>query len=101
MTKDGMTMTGTNGSQLWDTAFITQALTETGLINEPGNRPSMRRALEWLDETQIRKDPKWYHEAFRHSTKGAWPFSTKEQGYTVSDCASEGLKSVILLQEST
>jgi squalene cyclase len=34
----------------------------------------------------------------RHRTKGAWPFSTKEQGYTVSDCTGEGLKSVLYLQ---
>lgn len=26
------------------------------------------------------------------------PFSTKEQGYTVSDCTAEGLKAVMMLQ---
>lgn len=34
----------------------------------------------------------------RQATKGAWPFSTKRQGYTVSDCTAEGLKSSIILQ---
>lgn len=38
-------------------------------------------------------------EAWRYPTKGAWPFSTREQGYTVSDCTSEGLKSVLMLQK--
>ncbi|KAJ3344457.1 Lanosterol synthase (Oxidosqualene--lanosterol cyclase) [Kappamyces sp. JEL0680] len=36
--------------------------------------------------------------SFRHTRKGAWPFSTKEQGYTVSDCTAEALKTVLLLQ---
>jgi lanosterol synthase len=54
--KDGMTMCGTNSSQLWDTAH--------------------------------------YESSYRHCTKGAWGFSTKEQGYTVSDCTGEGLKAV-------
>ncbi|KAK4705877.1 hypothetical protein P7C70_g302, partial [Phenoliferia sp. Uapishka_3] len=86
------------GSQLWDAAFISQALAETGLGREPENVKSATHVLEWLDECQIREDPKWYKEAYRHSTKGAWPFSTKEQGYTVSDCTAEGLKAVMMLQ---
>ncbi|KAM0750640.1 putative lanosterol synthase [Meredithblackwellia eburnea MCA 4105] len=98
MSKDGMMACGTNGSQLWDAAFISQALVETNLASESENFDSAKHILEWLDETQIQYDPKWYKEAYRHSTKGAWPFSTKEQGYTVSDCTAEGLKSVMMLQ---
>ena len=30
----------------------------------------------------------WY----RHTSKGAWPFSTADNGWTVSDCTAEGLK---------
>lgn len=40
-----------------------------------------------------------HDSAYRHTTKGAWPFSTKEQGYTVSDCTAEALKAVIYAQE--
>jgi lanosterol synthase len=97
--KDGMMMCGTNGSQLWDAAFITQALVETGLANEEENKPSLIKALEWLDQGQILDNPKHYETSYRHTTKGAWGFSTKEQGYTVGDCTGEGLKSVIYLQE--
>lgn len=96
---EGMMMTGTNGSQLWDIAFITQALVESGLAEEEANRPSLGKALEWLDETQMTENPKHFHEAYRHATKGAWPFSTKEQGYTVSDCTGEGLKASLYIQE--
>ncbi|KAJ7576848.1 terpenoid cyclases/protein prenyltransferase alpha-alpha toroid [Mycena floridula] len=99
MSGEGMMMTGTNGSQLWDTAFITQALAETGLAELPEYQDSLTKALEWLDKSQMRDNPKHYKTAFRHATKGAWGFSTKEQGYTVSDCTGEGLKSVMYLQE--
>lgn len=95
---DGMRMCGTNGSQLWDIAFISQALVETGLAEEEGIKEHTTRALKWLDECQIQKNPTFYEVAYRQTTKGAWPFSTKEQGYTVSDCTGEGLKAVLYLQ---
>ena len=42
---------------------------------------------------QVRDDcpgplEKWY----RHISKGAWPFSTRDHGWPISDCSSEGLK---------
>ncbi|KAJ9100955.1 hypothetical protein QFC19_005351 [Naganishia cerealis] len=98
MSEEGLMMTGTNGSQLWDIAFISQAVVETGLGEEKVNRESCLRALDWLDKAQIRDNPKWYKEAYRHRSKGAWPFSTPEQSYTVSDCAGEGMKAVLALQ---
>lgn len=99
MSKDGLLMTGTNGSQLWDASFIAQALSESSLGLLPQNHASTLSLLDWLDKSQIRENPKHYESAYRHKTKGAWPFSTREQGYTVSDCTAEGLKSVMLLQE--
>lgn len=98
LASEGMMMCGTNGSQLWDIGFITQALVETGLANEEDNKLSLIKALKWLDRCQIRENPKYFEVSHRHRTKGAWPFSTKEQGYTVSDCTGEGLKSVLYLQ---
>lgn len=97
--KEGMRMCGTNGSQLWDIAFISQALAETGLAEEEAFKEQTIRALKWLDECQIQKNPPFYQKAYRHRTKGAWPFSTKEQGYTVSDCTGEGLKATLYLQK--
>jgi len=97
--REGMMMSNTNGSQLWDVAFITQSLVETGLANDDDNKPSVIKALQWLDRCQIRENPKHYEVMNRHRTKGAWPFSTKEQGYNISDCTGEGLKSVLYLQK--
>lgn len=98
MSKEGMMMCGTNGSQLWDTSFIAQSMVDSGLIKEKANYTACSKILDWLNYHQIQENPKHYKEAYRFRTKGAWPFSTKEQGYTVSDCTGEGMKAVIMLQ---
>ncbi|KAJ1034980.1 hypothetical protein NDA18_000585 [Ustilago nuda] len=97
---EGMMMTGTNGSQLWDTAFIAQAMVDSGLAASPENKQLTQKLLDWLDDCQIRSNPQHHKTCYRFATKGAWPFSTKEQGYVVSDCTGEGLKAVIMLQEN-
>lgn len=84
MSGEGLMMTGTNGSQLWDAAFMSQALVETGLGEEKQNTEAVEGVLDWLDKCQMRENPKWYGKDYRHATKGAWPFSTLEQGYTAS-----------------
>jgi lanosterol synthase len=81
--KHGMMMTGTNGTQLWDVGFLGQAMVETGLAGEEENTECALGMLDWLDKAQMREDPKWYVEGYRHRTKGAWSFSTPEQSYTV------------------
>uniref|UniRef100_A0A0W0G8S3 Putative terpene synthase n=1 Tax=Moniliophthora roreri TaxID=221103 RepID=A0A0W0G8S3_MONRR len=43
-------------------------------------------------------NPRHYETAYRHRTKGAWGFSTREQGYTVTDCTAEGCKAALYLQ---
>lgn len=36
-------------------------------------------------------------EYYRHISKGAWPFSTRDHGWPISDCSSEGLKAALCL----
>ena len=84
LSKDGMFMAGTNGSQLWDLAFLAQAMSETGLAELEENKESCKGMLDWLDKAQMQENPKHYGKDYRHRSKGAWPFSTPEQGYTVS-----------------
>ncbi|KAL8679021.1 MAG: hypothetical protein Q9186_004677 [Xanthomendoza sp. 1 TL-2023] len=95
---EGMLMNGTNGVQTWDTAFLIQAVVGAGLAQDPKWRPMLVKALEFLDDQQIRQDCREQDVCYRQRRKGAWAFSTREQGYTVSDCTSEALKSIILLQ---
>ncbi|KAI9822407.1 MAG: Lanosterol synthase (Oxidosqualene--lanosterol cyclase) [Pycnora praestabilis] len=95
---EGMFMNGTNGVQNWDTSFLIQAVVEAGLDQDPKWKPMLVKALEFLDDQQIREDCREQEVCYRQRRKGAWAFSNKVQGYTVSDCTSEALKSVILLQ---
>lgn len=98
MKSEGMLMNGTNGVQTWDTSFLIQAVIEAGLATEPQWRPMLIKALEFLDDQQIRENCREQDICYRQQRKGAWAFSTREQGYTVSDCTSEALKAVIMLQ---
>ncbi|KAE8416353.1 terpenoid cyclases/protein prenyltransferase alpha-alpha toroid [Aspergillus pseudocaelatus] len=96
---EGMLMNGTNGVQVWDTSFITQAIVIAGFADDPKWRPMLTKALEFLDNHQLRENVPDQEKCYRQHRKGAWPFSNKTQGYTVSDCTAEGLRSSIQLQE--
>ncbi|KAI8097506.1 terpenoid cyclases/protein prenyltransferase alpha-alpha toroid [Halteromyces radiatus] len=100
MGPEGMMMNGTNGSQLWDAAFIAQACVEAQLADNEQYRQNMIKVLEFIDLTQIKRDPPRMERCYRQKSKGAWPFSTRDQGFTVSDCTAEGLKTAIALQKT-
>ena len=93
---DGMTCSGTNGVQVWDTAFSIQAAVEAGLADEPKFQASLTAALQFMEMSQLDSN---LTDPYRQQRKGGWPFSTKDNGYIVSDCAAEGLKAVMMLQK--
>ncbi|URE19820.1 Prenyltransferase and squalene oxidase repeat [Musa troglodytarum] len=96
--EDGMKMQGHNGSQLWDTAFTVQAIISTNLSEEFG--PTLKKAHEFVKNTQVLDDcPGDLNSWYRHISKGAWPFSTADHGWPVSDCTAEGLKTALLLSK--
>ncbi|KAI9679158.1 MAG: Lanosterol synthase (Oxidosqualene--lanosterol cyclase) [Bathelium mastoideum] len=95
---EGMLMNGTNGVQSWDTSFLIQAVCAAGLAADPAWRPMLERALAFLEAHQIRENCPEMEVCYRHVRKGAWGFSTRDQGYTVSDCTAEALKAVLMLQ---
>lgn len=97
---EGMLCNGTNGVQCWDTAFTIQSVMAAGLETDERWRPMLTRALGFLDQQQIREDCVDQDKCYRQQRKGGWPFSNKDQGYAVSDCVSEALKSIILLQKT-
>lgn len=98
--KDGLHCNGTNGVQCWDTAFAIQSIMDAGLTEDPRWRPMLMKALQYLDSQQIRENSKHQDKSYRQQRKGGWAFSNKDQGYAVSDCVSEALKSVIILQKT-
>jgi lanosterol synthase len=97
---EGLFMNGTNGVQVWDTAFLIQSVMVAGLAEDPKWKPMLVKALEFLDDQQIRDNVPDQSMCYRQQRKGGWAFSNKDQGYAVSDCVSEGLKAVILLQRT-
>jgi lanosterol synthase len=97
---EGMLMNGTNGVQTWDTSFLILAVVEAGEAENPIWKPMLMSALAFLEDQQIRENCREQDVCYRQRRKGAWAFSTKTQGYTVSDCTSEALKAVILLQNT-
>uniref|UniRef100_A0A8C6ZDZ3 Terpene cyclase/mutase family member n=1 Tax=Nothoprocta perdicaria TaxID=30464 RepID=A0A8C6ZDZ3_NOTPE len=84
---------GTNGSQLWDTAFAVQAFLEQWF------HTSLACPHFCSCPMQIPENPPDYQKYYRHMNKGGFPFSTRDCGWIVADCTAEGLKSVMLLQE--
>lgn len=98
--QEGMLANGTNGVQVWDTSFTIQACVEAGLADSPKWKPMLVKALGYLESEQIREEVPDRGLCYRQSRKGAWPFSTKLQGYTVSDCTAEALRVVLLLQNA-
>ena len=92
----GMTSNGTNGVQVWDTAFTVQAAVMAGFDKTPGFRKALSQAQCFLDKSQLTED---LNDPFRQPRKGGWPFSTKSNGFIVSDCAAESLKAVLMMQK--
>ncbi|XP_075139940.1 lanosterol synthase isoform X2 [Leptodactylus fuscus] len=97
---DGMKMQGTNGSQLWDTAFAIQAFLEAGAHKKKLFQTALEKAHEFLRITQVPDNPPEYKKYYRQMNKGGFPFSTLDCGWIVADCTAEGLKSAMLLQEN-
>ncbi|CZR56626.1 related to lanosterol synthase [Phialocephala subalpina] len=100
MKDEGMLVNGTNGVQCWDTSFLIQAVMDAGLAEDPKWRPMLTRALEFLEDQQMRENVDDQDKCYRQQRKGGWAFSNKDQGYAVSDCISEALKAVLLLQRT-
>jgi lanosterol synthase len=100
VTNEGLLCNGTNGVQCWDTAFAIQTVMDAGLTQDPRWKPMLMNALEYLESQQIRENVREQARSYRQQRKGGWAFSNKDQGYAVSDCVSEALKSVIILQKT-
>jgi lanosterol synthase len=99
MNHEGMLANGTNGVQVWDTAFSIDAVCKSGLAEDPKWKPMLEKALRYLETQQILDEVPDREICYRQQRKGAWPFSTKVQGYTVSDCTAEGLRAALMLQK--
>lgn len=92
----GMTVMGTNGTQTWDAAFMVQYLFLAGMADTPKHHDMIRKAYKYLIRNQFTDD--CVEGSYRAKRNGSWGFSTKDQGYTVSDCTAEAIKAIILVK---
>lgn len=92
----GMTVMGTNGVQVWDVAFMCQYLIVAGMARHPKYHDMILKGYYFLRRSQFTDE--CVDGSFRDKRKGAWPFSTKTQGYTVSDCTAEAIKAIIMVE---
>ncbi|XP_047321404.1 cycloartenol Synthase [Impatiens glandulifera] len=98
LAEDGMKMQGYNGSQAWDTSFAIQAILSTNLADEYGT--TLKKAHTYIKNSQVLDDcPGNLEFWYRHISKGAWPFSTADHGWPISDCTAEGLKAIVQLSK--
>jgi squalene/oxidosqualene cyclase-like protein len=96
--EDGMKMNGYNGSQLWDTAFATRAMLESGLGKLFPE--TIAKSYRFIELAQIKSEHPTHAEFFRHPMIGSWPFSTPENGWPVADCTAEGLSATLAIHHS-
>lgn len=98
MCREGLAASGTDGNAVWETALSVQALSFAGVKLSADDVQTLNAAMEFLDASQLRHNPPQMDRTYRHATKGGWPYSTKSQGYIVSDCTSEALIAVLQMQ---
>lgn len=87
---DGLKMQGYNSTELWDTTFALQAIAATPFAHEV--EPSVRRAQDFVRDSQILEDTPELDAHYRHRSRGAWPFSNRPHGWPITDCTAEGFK---------
>lgn len=92
--EQGVFMNGEDATAVWDTAFSIQAIASTAFAGE--HAASLRRAHAFLSSAQIREDLPDAERFFRHPPRGAWPFSSRRQGWAVTDCTSEAVRACVM-----
>lgn len=95
--EDGMKMNGYNGSQLWDTAFAMQAITE-GEMHKKFSAV-VKQAFQFIKTSRVTEEVRAHKKYYRHDSYGGWPFSTVDHGWPITDCTAEGLKCTLLAEE--
>ena len=107
--EDGLKMQGYNGSQFWDTAFAVHAFSYTmkaakladihAQKEEDAVMGALYKSYDFTEKTQVRENVRMRHRFFRNVSKGGWPFSTRDHGWPITDCTSEGIKATLLLHD--
>lgn len=85
-------------SDIWDTAFVIQALTEgprTPLAHE-----LVRKACRWLPTAQIQEEITGGAAHYRAPAYGGWGFANEHHPWPVSDCTAEALEALMRAEKA-
>jgi 2,3-oxidosqualene cyclase len=85
-------------SNAWDTAFTMQAALEHPPFADE-QRESLRRAYQFLRDTQTVEDLEGWEDQVRDRALGGWCFSDGQHRWPVSDCTAESLCAVLAAHE--
>jgi lanosterol synthase len=100
MTEDGMTCNVSDGTQAWDTSLAVQAMAAAGAAEQPAHQTTLLKAHAFLEDHQLRNNVINQEKCYRQPRRGGWPWSTRHQGYIISECTAEALRAVLELQEN-
>ena len=90
---DHIACQGFTSSKVWDTAFTLQGMTH--LSPELAPRSVIENGCRYLLENQVIDElpnPRRYHRLPR---KGGWPFSERQNGWSIADCTAESLLALV------
>nr|UMM64875.1 2,3-oxidosqualene cyclase [Avena strigosa] len=99
LAEDGMKAKIADGCTGWDTSFIIQAFCSTDMISEFSS--TIKKAHEFIKKSQVRSNFPSYEIFYRHRSKGSWPLSTVDIGWSSSDCTAEAVKTLMLLSNNS
>ncbi|OQS06246.1 cycloartenol synthase [Thraustotheca clavata] len=97
--EDGVKMAGYIGSQTWDTSFAIQGFFEAGIGMRQENKDMVVKAYNYFKHAQNKYEVENAKYWWRSEQKGGWGFGPAANGYPVTDCTGEALKSMMLIEE--
>lgn len=89
---DGTRIAGAR-SDIWDTAFLVQALSERPDVAEATD--IVTKACRWLPTAQIQEEIVGGAEHYRSPAYGGWGFANEHHPWPVSDCTAEAAEALL------
>lgn len=86
-------------SDIWDTSFILQALTEGPQTSTA--RRTAKAALAWLPTAQVESEIQGGAAHYREPALGGWGFANERHPWPVSDCTAEALEALLRCEHAS
>ncbi|MEM6295315.1 MAG: prenyltransferase/squalene oxidase repeat-containing protein [Myxococcota bacterium] len=83
-------------SDIWDTSFLLQAISEGP--DTPEAQDIALRACHWLPTAQMQADVIGGARHYRESAYGGWGFANEKHPWPVSDCTAEAVEALMRIE---